>query len=88
MEAASMHGSLDKSGKDENGIYQRWGIGFLALPALLAIVLITLAIVQPAASNWISEAVQAEVAVFNAMPEITPTQLARPAMQIRTVRAN
>ena len=83
-----MHGSLDKSGKDENSIYQRWGIGFLALPALLAITLIGLAILQPAASNWISEAVQAEVAVFNVTPEVTPTQLARPTMQIRTVRAN
>jgi hypothetical protein len=83
-----MHGSPDKSGKNDNSIYQRWGIGFLALPALLAIALVGLAIVQPSASNLISEAVQAEVAGFNAMPEITPTQLARPAMQIRTVRAN
>jgi hypothetical protein len=82
-----MHGSLDKSGKEKDGIYQRWGIGFLALPALLAITLIGLAILQPAASNWISEAVQAEVAVFNAMPEFAPNQLARPAMEIRTVRA-
>ncbi|MGB9117020.1 hypothetical protein [Bradyrhizobium sp.] len=83
-----MHGSLDQSGKNENSIYQRWGTGFLTLPALLVIALITLALAQPAASNWISEAVQAEVAGFNAMPELAPTQLARPTMQIRTVRAN
>jgi hypothetical protein len=82
-----MHGSLDKPGKNDDSIYQRWGIGFLALPALLVITLIGLAILQPAASNWISEAVQAEVAAFNAMPELAPTQLARPAMEIRTVRA-
>ena len=83
-----MHGSLDKEGKNENGAYQGEGMAFLALPALLAIMLIGLAILQPAASNWISEAVQAEVAVFNVTPEVTPTQLARPTMQIRTVRAN
>ena len=82
-----MHGSLDKSGKNDHSIYQRWGIGFLVLPALLAIVLIGQAILQPATSNWISEAVQAEVAGFNATPELAPTQLARPAMEIRTVRA-
>ena len=83
-----MHGSLDKSGNSDDSIYQKWGIGFLALPALLVIALVTVAIVQPLASNWISEAVQAEVAGFSTISEITPTQLARPAMQIRTVRAN
>jgi hypothetical protein len=84
---ASVHGSLDKEGKNENGTYQGGGMAFLALPALLAIMLIGLAILQPAASSWISEAVQAEVAAFNAMPELSPTQLARPDMEIRTVRA-
>ncbi len=83
-----MHGSLDKSGKNvDDSIYARWGVGFLALPALLALALIGLAIVQPAASNWISEAVQAEMAAFNPIPEVAPTQLARPVMEIRTVRA-
>ena len=82
-----MHGSLDKSGKNENGIYQRWGLGFLALPALLVMALVALAIVQPAASNWISETVQAEFAGISVMPEAAPNQLARPALEIRTVRA-
>ena len=83
-----MHGSLDKSGKSEDTIYQRWGIGLLALPALFVIVLAGLAIVQPATSNWISEAVQAEFTGISVMPEVTPTQLARPAMEMRTVRAD
>ena len=82
-----MHGSLDKSGENENSIYQRWGLGFLALPALLVIALFMLAIVQPVASNWISEAVQAEFAGISVMPEAAPTELARPALEIRTVRA-
>ena len=82
-----MHGSLDKSGKNENSIYQRWGLGFLALAVLLVTALAALAMVQPATSNWISEAVQAEFAGISVMPEAAPTQLARPAMEIRTVRA-
>jgi hypothetical protein len=84
----TMHGSLDKSGKNENSFYQRWGLGFLVLPALLVMALIGLAIVQPPASNWISEAVQAEVAGIGVTPEAAPTQLARPAMEIRIVRAH
>ncbi len=83
-----MHGSLDKSGKSEDTIYQRWGIGFLALPVLFVIVLAGLAIVQPATSNWISETVQAEFTGISVMPEVTPTQLARPDMEMRTVRAD
>jgi hypothetical protein len=84
---ATMHGSLDKSGNNEDSIYRRWGLGFLALPALLVMTLIGLAIVQPTTSNLISEAVQAEFAGISVMPEAAPTQLARPDMEIRTVRA-
>jgi len=64
-----------------------WNIGFFALPVLLVVVLIGLAITQPAASNWISEAVQAEFAGID-LPAVAPTQLAQPGMQIRTVRAD
>jgi hypothetical protein len=85
---ATMHGSLDKSGNNEDSIYRRWGLGLLALPALLAVTLIGLAIAQPSTSNWISEAVQAEFAGFDAMPQIAPTQFARPSMEFRTVRAD
>ena len=81
-----MHGSLDKSGRNEDSIYRRWGLGFLALPALLVIALFVLAIVQPATSNWISEAVQAELSGISVTQE-APTQLANPAIEIRTVRA-
>jgi hypothetical protein len=79
-----MHGSFDRSGK--SNIQRSWSAGFFALPVLLAITLIGLAIVQPAASNWISEAVQAEFTGFNLPPALT--QLARPADEIRTVRTN
>jgi hypothetical protein len=83
-----MHGSFDKPGENDRRIYQRWGIGFFSLPVFLVIALIVLMIIQPAGSNWIAEAVQAEFSGTNVLPEITPTQLARPTMRFRTVRAN
>jgi hypothetical protein len=82
-----MHGSLDKSGKDENRI-QIGKIGFLALPLLLTLMLVGLAIVQPKASIWISQAAQAEFVGIELLREVVPTQLAQPSMQIRTVRAD
>jgi ABC-type sulfate transport system permease component len=84
---ASMHGSFDRSPEAEKTIYRRWGIGFLALPVLLATVLIALAFTQPGALNLISEAAQAEFANAYLGPEIAPTQIAQPK-EIRTVRAN
>lgn len=83
-----MHGSFDESGGKDNSIYRRWGTGFLVLPVLLAIVLLGLAIVQPATSNWIAESVQAEFIGNSVVPGQAPAQLAQPGMQIRTVRAN
>ena len=82
-----MHGSFDRSGQSVNRTQRSWSVGFFAFPILLLIALIGLAIAQPAASNWISEAVQAEFGGGNLTPEIAPVQMTRPAMQIRTVRA-
>jgi hypothetical protein len=78
-----MHGTFDRSGESRNRFDRSWSVGLFAVPALFAIVLIGLAMTQPAASNWISEAAQAEFAdAF-----IVPVQTAQPGMQIRTVRA-
>jgi hypothetical protein len=82
-----MHGSFERSGKSDKSLSQRWGIGFFAFPVLLAVALIGLVILEPAASKWISDAAQAELAGVYAMPEAAPTQLARPNMEVRTVRA-
>ena len=82
-----MHGSFDESGVSDGRTQRSWSIGFFALPVLIAVALVALAITQPSASNWISEAVQAEFGGGNLTPDIAPVQLARPAMQIRTVRA-
>ena len=55
-----MHGSFDRSDETDS-TYRSAGFGFCAFPALLAVVLIGLAITQPSAFNWISEAAQAEL---------------------------
>jgi hypothetical protein len=82
---ASMHGLLDKSGETVNRIYRRWGIGVFALPVLLAIALVGLAMTPRAEPNWISEAARAEFTGANYRPEAAPAQ---PAIAIRTVKAN
>jgi hypothetical protein len=57
---ASMHGSLNRSDEKRSRTDRSWSIGFFALPVLIVIALVALAIIKPAASTWISEAVQAE----------------------------
>jgi uncharacterized membrane protein len=84
-----MHSRFDEKGRSKEGDQQNSGVGFLVLPVLVLIVLVTLAIVQPTASNWISEAMQAEfTGDIETLPVQSPTQIARPAMQIRTVDAH
>jgi hypothetical protein len=87
MEEASMHGSLDRSGKSNNRIDRGWAIGFFAVPVLLVIGLIGLAITHPVVSIWISDAVQAEFVGADVVPAVAPTQLARPGPVTRTVKA-
>ena len=82
-----MHGTFDRSGKSHNRTDRSFSLGLFLLPALLVIALIALAVVQPAASVWISEAAQAEFVGVN-VPDLAPTQLAQPAMRDGTVRAN
>ena len=84
-----MHGSFDRSDKSNNRIDRGSGIGFLALPVTLVIVLIGLAMIQPAAPAWISEAVQAEFVGPDVGPDMRPMQLAQPDMVVTgTVKAN
>jgi hypothetical protein len=84
---ATMHGSFDRPGESGNRMQRSWSIGFFAFPTLLVIALIGLVVAQPAASRWISEAVLAEFGGGDSTPEIAPVQLAKPSMQIHTVKA-
>jgi fumarate reductase subunit C len=81
-----MHGSLNRSAEKQSRSDRSWTMGFFALPVLVVIALVALALMKPAASTWISEAVQAEF-VGMTSPGVVPKQLAQPAMQIRTVKA-
>jgi uncharacterized iron-regulated membrane protein len=87
META-MHDSFDKSGKPGDNVRGSWSVGLFALPALVLVALVGLAVMHPTASNWISEAVQAEFAGANPAPEAAPSQIAQPAREVRTVKAN
>jgi len=82
----SMHGSLEKPGKAEQNIYGSWGVRLFAIPVLLLTALIGFVVSHPAASNWISQAVQAEFAGTDWAPDTTQT--AKPAMEFRTVKAH
>jgi hypothetical protein len=83
-----MHGSFDKSGGNDNRTLRNSNIGYWAVPALVMVALIGLMIVKPAASSWISQAVEAEYTGIFTAPDMAPTQLARPAMEFRSVRLN
>jgi hypothetical protein len=77
---ASMQGSSDRSGETAlGGFYQRWGIGFFALPILLVIALIGLAVIQPSTTNWIANEVMAEFTGANYGPQPGPTEIAKNA---------
>ena len=62
-----------------------WTAGILAAHGVILLVLIALVIRSPAASDWISQAVQAEF-VGNPPPVIVPTQIARPDPEGRPER--
>jgi hypothetical protein len=81
-----MHGSIDRQSEAGTRSDRRWGIGFFALPVFVVIALIGLAMTKPAASNWISAAVQAEFAGSSLPQEAASTLLAQPAMTVRAVR--
>jgi len=83
-----MHGSFDKPPRDDQSSYLGWDIKLAALPILLVIALIGLAVSHPSASRWISDAAQAEFVGMDFVPDLAPpTRLAQPTNEIRTVRS-
>jgi hypothetical protein len=83
-----MHAPYDRSRKSSYRTEPKSGAGFLILPVLMAIVLVTLAIIHPRASVWISQAVQAEFGGSGIAPDV-PVETAQPGMAVplHTVRA-
>jgi hypothetical protein len=83
-----MHGSLEKPNKTEQPIYGSGGMRLLAIPAILLAALIGFLVTHPAASSWIAQAAQAEFVGTEWTPDLVPTQIAKPAMEIGTVKVN
>jgi hypothetical protein len=77
-----MHAPFDRSRKSDHATEPRSGIGFLILPVLMAVVLITLAIVHPKASIWISQAVQAEFGGSGLADDMPVQTVQQPGMAI------
>jgi hypothetical protein len=57
------------------------------VPVFVVIALVGLILTQPAASSRVSGSAHAEIAGLNPAPQAALTQLARPAMAIRIVKA-
>jgi hypothetical protein len=74
-------------GPSDHRFLWNWTAGMLAVHGVIILVLVGLVLSHPAASEWISQAVQAEF-VGNPPPVVVPTQIARPGTQMRTVRAD
>ena len=80
-----MHKAFDRLNQQENRTQWKWTGGFAA--ACGVILLVALMSNSPTASNWVSDAAQAEFASSNVIPQQAPVQIAQPAKPIRTVRA-
>ena len=77
--------AFDKLDRQENRTQWKWTAGIAATFVVLA--LVALMSNSPAASNWVSDAVQAEFASSNMTPQQAPVQTAQPGNPVRTVRA-
>ena len=82
-----MQRSPNDSSPSDRRFLWNWTAGILAVHAVIVLVLVGLILSYPAASVWISQAVQAEF-VGNQPPVAVPTQIARPGTQMRTVRSD
>ena len=83
-----MHGSLDRPPHDDQSSDRGSDLKLVALPILVVIALIGLAISHPSASRWISEAAQAEFVGTDFVPNLAPaTRVAQPSNEIRTARS-
>jgi hypothetical protein len=83
---ASMHGPFDKSTKGEPNIYQSWSMKLFALPLLLVIALIGFIVSHPDVAKWVADGVQAEFVGRELAPDLaSPTRVAQPSNQVRTV---
>jgi hypothetical protein len=76
--------AFDKPDRQENPTQWKWTAGIAATFVMLA--LVALMSNSPTASNWVSDAVQAEFA-SSMTPQQAPVQTTQPGNPMRTVRA-
>jgi hypothetical protein len=78
--------AFDKLDQQENRTQWKLTAAIAAGLGVVMFALIALMSISPTASNWISDAAQAEFA-GSMTPEQAPVQTAQPGRDIRTVRA-
>jgi hypothetical protein len=79
--------AFDRLDQQENRTQLKWTAGIAAALGAIMFGLVALISNSPTASNWVSDAVQAEFVGSNLPEQQAPVQIARPAGDIRTVRA-
>ncbi|MFY9955730.1 hypothetical protein [Bradyrhizobium sp.] len=82
-----MQRSPNDSSPSDRRFLWNWTAGILAVHGVIVLALVGLILSYPAASTWISQAVQAEF-VGKLAPVTGPTQIARPGTQMQTVTAD
>jgi hypothetical protein len=81
-----MQRAFDRLDQQENRTQWKWTAAIAGAFVMLA--LVALVSSSTTASNWVSDAAQAELASSNVTPpEQAPVQIALPAKPIQTVRA-
>jgi hypothetical protein len=82
-----MRKAFDRLDRQENLSQWKWTAGIVAAFGVVMFAMVALTWNSPTATNWVSDAVQAEF-VGTMAPDPAPVQTAQPAKQFQTVRAN
>ena len=68
--------AFDKPDQQENYVQSNWTVGLTAVCWISLIVFVALMSNSPAASTWVSDAAQAEMAASNLASDAGPVQIA------------
>lgn len=83
-----MQGPVEKQPRGNRSAYQNGDLRLFAVPVFLAAALIGFVVSHPGVSKWVADAVQAEFASTDLVPDVAPaTGFAGPKKDIRTVKA-
>ena len=73
--------AFEKPDQQENHVQSNWTVGVTAVCWISLIVLVALMSNSPAASTWVSDAAQAEMAASNVASDAGPVQIAAGKVQ-------